>query len=503
MNTDLARSAGESIRISVVVPARNEEQLLPSCLDSLKHQTFSLPYEVIVVDNASRDRTADVAREMGARVVTEPHPGITWARQKGLGAAQGDIVAYVDADSTVEPGWLERIWTAFCRDRRLSAVSGPVFYSQGRTWRGKLYRWTTGITLFGDKTLRFVCRKRGTLWGANFAVWKSALVAAGGFNKNLVFYGEDTEMSLRLRKVGRIHFDRKNTVQTSPRRFERGQVLATSWLILSTFIRLVVTDGRAACPERRGKRPRRFVSVTVSAALLLVGFLGGLTYMAFSPSSQVYGQVYVGGPADREKLIALSFDDGPNEPYTSQVLKILDDNGIKATFFVTGKNAEVFPETVKEIVRRGHILGNHTYSHSYRVPFERFGGIREEVDRTEDIIFGLTGLRTDLFRPPHGLRTPWFIKDIKELNYKVVTWTDMTNDYDLKTSAEEIVRRIISKARPGGIIDLHDGKDLSHGIDRSNMVRALPVIIGRLKNEGYRFVTLPVLLRVAPYKTRA
>jgi chitin deacetylase len=76
----------------------------------------------------------------------------------------------------------------------------------------------------------------------------------------------------------------------------------------------------------------------------------------------------------------------------------------------------------------------------------------------------------------------------------------MTNDYDSKTPADEIVRRIIRKARPGGVIDLHDGKDVVHGIDRSNTVSALPVIIGKLKDQGYRFVTLPELLHVAPYK---
>jgi peptidoglycan/xylan/chitin deacetylase (PgdA/CDA1 family) len=105
-----------------------------------------------------------------------------------------------------------------------------------------------------------------------------------------------------------------------------------------------------------------------------------------------------------------------------------------------------------------------------------------------------------LFRPPHGLRTPWFIRDIKRLNYTVVTWSDMTNDYAAMTTTGEIVSRIVRKARPGCIIDLHDGKDEFHGIDRSNIIQALPTIIERLQDEGYRFVTLPELLHTAPYK---
>jgi chitin deacetylase len=233
---------------------------------------------------------------------------------------------------------------------------------------------------------------------------------------------------------------------------------------------------------------------------IILGLTAGAAYMAVNPSSQVYGKVYVKGFPGEEKAIALSFDDGPNEPYTSEVLKILDENGVKATFFLIGENAEFYSETVKRIVRAGHIIGNHTYSHTYRLPFEGFAAIRKEIDQTEEVLYRLTGLRTDLFRPPHGLRTPWFIKDVKELNYKVITWTDMTNDYNGKTLPEDIVRRILSKAKPGGIIDLHDGKDTVHGVDRSNTVKALPIIIARLKEEGYTFVTLPDLLRIAPYK---
>jgi len=234
--------------------------------------------------------------------------------------------------------------------------------------------------------------------------------------------------------------------------------------------------------------------------LIILGLASGAAYLGVTPSSQLYGKVYTSAPRSGEKVIALTFDDGPNEPYTSRVLEILDESEVKAAFFLIGENAEFYPETVKNIVRAGHVIGNHTYHHTYLLPFEGFPAIQKEIDRTEETLFRLTGLRTDLFRPPHGLRTPWFIADVKKLNYKVITWTDMTNDYDGNTLPGEIVRRIVAKARPGGIIDLHDGRDTQHGVDRSNMVDALPIIIGRLKSEGYKFVTLPDLLRVAPYK---
>jgi peptidoglycan/xylan/chitin deacetylase (PgdA/CDA1 family) len=494
------RDDRRAIKISVVVPALNEEELLPLCLDSLKRQTFGGGLEVIVVDNNSDDRTAGVAREMGARVVFEPHRGITWARQKGLQAARGEIIACVDADSRVEPDWLERIWNSLARDPGSVAVSGMVRFEKGRSWRGNLHRWSTSLTLFGDRALRLIFAKQGTLWGANFAVRRSALLKAGGFNREIRFYGEDTELSLRLRRLGRIAFDKKSVVDSSPRRFEKGRVLQTTWLIASTFIRLVVTDGGSTGREILPKWRPRTVPAAVCVLFVFLSVLSGGIYLAFSPSSMIYGMVYDGAKGCREKIIALSFDDGPNEPSTSRVLKILADHGVKATFFVIGENAETYPDTVKKIVRDGHIIGNHTYTHSYRLPFQGFRRVRESIVRTEDIIFHLTGHRTELFRPPHGLRTPWFIRDVKRLNYKVITWSDMTNDYAAKASSEEIVRKIIHDARPGSVIDLHDGKDEFHGIDRSNMVRALPIIIERLKDKGYRFVTLPELLHTAPYR---
>jgi len=488
------------IKISVIIPALNEEKFLPRCLESLKRQTFGQPYEIIVVDNNSTDATSDVANKMGARVVFEPHRGITWARQKGLEAARGEVIACVDADSWVEPDWLDRIWRTLTQDSRVIAVSGGVLYTKSKKWKGNLHRWSTAAALLGDRSLRFICRKPGTLWGANFAVKKTALVTAGGFNKEIEFYGEDTELSLRLRKVGKILFDKRNVVRTSPRRFENRNVLKTTWFLMSNFIRLVVTDGRTPVESRAAFIPLRKYFWRIVYAASPIVFIGGLVFFAFEPSSHIYGKVYSKGLSPNAKVIALSFDDGPNEPYTSEILRILDENAIKAAFFLIGKNAETYPDTVREILRRGHTIGNHTYSHSFRLPLQRNPLVRKDVGRAEEILFDLTGLHTGLFRPPHGLRTPWFMKDLKKLNYKVITWSDMTDDYNPKKSPNRIAKRIVRHAHPGGIINLHDGKNLVHGIDRSNTVEALPLIIHQIKKMGYEFVTLPDLLHMDAYK---
>ncbi len=501
---DLARASARRedgrVLISVIIPAYNEEMLLPRCLESLKRQSFRGAYEILVVDNNSRDRTSDVAREAGAEVVFEPHPGITWARQKGLETARGEIVACTDADSTVGPRWLETIWDAFARDPAAVAVGGQVSYARGRGFGGNLPYWFGPLVLSSERLLCRIVGRPGGFWGANFAARRSALIRAGGFNRTIDFHGEDAELAARLRPLGRILFDAGNVVRTSPRRYEGRGALRTVWRQLSASARFIVAPGRGGSGRAgRAVRSRRvpFAGLALGAVL---GLAALAVYFAVDPSSQIYGAVIARGAQRQEKVVALSFDDGPDEPYTSEILAILEQNGIKATFFLIGANAEAFPETVAKIARAGHVLANHTYRHTYFLPFRSSGPVRAEVDRTENVIFGLTGRRTCLFRPPHGLRTPWYIHDVKELHYRVVTWTDMTDDYRPGTEPGDIVRRIVAKAVPGGIIDLHDGRDTVHGVDRSNMVKALPAIIARLKEKGYSFETVPELLHVSSYK---
>lgn len=490
----------DSPKISVIIPALNEEKLLPACIQSLKKQNFDQPYEIIVVDNNSDDRTAEIASSTGIKTVFEPHRGITWARQRGLEAARGEIIACVDADTIVAKDWLQKIYEALSKEDGVIAVSGKILYAKSNNWKGRLPRYWVSAARYGDRAIRFLLRKPGSLWGGNFAVRKDALIRAGGFNKNIKFFGEDTELSLRLGKVGKIKFNGKQLAYTSPRRFESQPLLRSVWYYVSNFVSLLIFNRAFDDRKNQALFPFKipFRKILYASSLLFV--MSALIFFAYDPTSQFYGRVYSAGLIRREKVVALSFDDGPNEPYTSEVLKILDENSVKATFFVTGKNAEYYPGTVKEIVRRGHVIANHSYSHSYRLPFETSRKIQQDVTKTENIICGLTGLRTGLFRPPHGLRTPWFLKAVKGLNYNIITWSDMTDDYDPDDSPQEISKDIIKNARPGGIIDLHDGKNLNHGIDRSNMVKALPMIIGQLKKEGYSFVTLPDLLQINSYK---
>ncbi len=233
----------------------------------------------------------------------------------------------------------------------------------------------------------------------------------------------------------------------------------------------------------------------ISWFIALAGLVFLLFYFAITPSSQLYGRVYPRQPLASEDMeVALTFDDGPNEPYTSQILDILSSYDVRATFFLVGENVASYPETACRIVREGHTVGNHSYTHSRTIPFKFGEGLRREVDGTENLIFELTGHRTRFFRPPYCFRTPWLLSYVREKGYITVTWDVTVDDYAAKRKPNEIKRAIVNRVLPGSIILLHDGISTAHGTSRDNMVEALEGIINELLSRGYRFVTLPELL---------
>lgn len=196
-----------------------------------------------------------------------------------------------------------------------------------------------------------------------------------------------------------------------------------------------------------------------------------------------------------QKEIALSFDDGPNEPYTSQILDILKSYNIKATFFLIGKNVEAYPEVVKRIVKKGHSVGNHTYSHP-DLALELKSQIEHQIKKTEEAIFKATGIRPHLFRPPYGLDNPWVFIEAEKMGYLIIKWSVSGGNGGREVESEKISKRVLSRVENGSIILLHDGNRLIKGADRSQVVKALPLIIESLQKEGYQFVTIPELLNL-------
>jgi peptidoglycan/xylan/chitin deacetylase (PgdA/CDA1 family) len=210
------------------------------------------------------------------------------------------------------------------------------------------------------------------------------------------------------------------------------------------------------------------------------------------------GVVYWHGDINQKK-IALTFDDGPNEPYTSQILDILKTYNIKATFFLIGKNVEAYPEVVKRMVKEGHCIGNHTYSHPELV-LKLKSQIRRQIKKAEEVIFKVTGIRPHLFRPPYGLDNPWVFVEAEKMGYLIIKWSVSGGNGGKEISYDKILNNVLSKVENGSIILLHDGNRLIKEADRSQVVRVLPLIIEILENRGYQFVTIPELLGLENYE---
>lgn len=207
-------------RISVVVPARNEEELLPDCLSSLSGQVLET-FEIVVVDSASTDRTGDIARSFGARVIQLEQPGVARARQAGFEAAHGDIIVSTDADAVCSPNWLQQITAPFS-DSDVTAAFGTIELDGNSIWKriGRtLYPWFQAVNMKIGHPL---------FCGPNFAVTKKAFTQVDGFRINGRYPGEaeDVLFAHKLAGIGRrIVFLPDSKVTVSSRRLEKGQGL--------------------------------------------------------------------------------------------------------------------------------------------------------------------------------------------------------------------------------------------------------------------------------------
>jgi len=217
-----------------------------------------------------------------------------------------------------------------------------------------------------------------------------------------------------------------------------------------------------------------------------------MVYEWLTPRSWLYGPVFWHART-AERVVALTFDDGPCHPYTEQLLDVLEHEGIRATFFQVGNNVRREPNLAAEVASR-HVVGNHTFTHPH-LTWSRPHTIREELERGQDAIHDATGELPTLFRVPHGWYGPQTISTAAELGFRCVGWSVMAWDWD-RPPQEKIQRRILRGISPGGITLLHDGQDTDAfpEADRSHTIAAVPYIIEHLGEAGYRFLTLPDLM---------
>lgn len=190
-----------------------------------------------------------------------------------------------------------------------------------------------------------------------------------------------------------------------------------------------------------------------------------------------------------EKVIALTFDDGPHATYTPQILDLLAEYDAQATFFVVGEHAEKFPNLILRQQNEGHEIANHTYTHPYSSTPEE---LENELKKTNEIIFDITGTSSKLYRPVGGSYNELTVDTAMQNGFKVVLWSWHQDTEDWKRpGTNKIVTKVLSGAKPGDIVLFHDA-----GGNRSQTVKALEVILPELKKQGYEFVTVSDLLSI-------
>jgi peptidoglycan-N-acetylglucosamine deacetylase len=213
---------------------------------------------------------------------------------------------------------------------------------------------------------------------------------------------------------------------------------------------------------------------------------GVASYGAIAPESELFGKT-LHRLADPKQL-ALSYDDGPNDPHTLNLLDVLAKHQVKATFFLIGKHVAAKPDIARRIAAAGHVIGNHTYTHP-NLLFCSPQNIRSELSHCEKALSDAVGDHSRLFRPPFGARRPAVLSTARAMGLTPVMWTVTCYDWN-PTTADRVARHAARQISGADIILLHDGGHKAMGADRAHTVAATDGMISRYKSEGYSFVSL-------------
>jgi peptidoglycan/xylan/chitin deacetylase (PgdA/CDA1 family) len=231
------------------------------------------------------------------------------------------------------------------------------------------------------------------------------------------------------------------------------------------------------------------LATAAGAALVSAG------YQSLAPTGQWFGRAFCQGRRG-SKQIAFTFDDGPNDPHTLNLLDILSRHNVHATFFLIGRYVRQRPDIVAEIAKRGHVIGNHTFTHPL-LTFQSASRIRHELLQCSDAIHDAVGAHSNLFRPPWGGRRPAVFRIARQMGLDPVMWN--ITGYDWKAPTPEFIeQKVAPRIRGGDVILLHDGGHLVLGTDRSATVAAVDNLLTRYRSVGYEFVTIPEMMSSLP-----
>ena len=196
-----------------------------------------------------------------------------------------------------------------------------------------------------------------------------------------------------------------------------------------------------------------------------------------------------------EKVVALTFDDGPHPKYTSHILDLLNQYDAKGTFFVVGQLAEKNPEVIARMYEEGHELANHTYTHPSTKSVSK---IKEEIEQTNNVIFSITGFYPNLFRPVEGYYTDEIVQAVVKEGFTIVMWSWHQDTEDWKNPGIYLITsKVLRGIKEGNVVLFHDG-----GGNRSQTVRALEKILPELQKQGYRFITISEMIEIRKNKNK-
>jgi peptidoglycan/xylan/chitin deacetylase (PgdA/CDA1 family) len=227
------------------------------------------------------------------------------------------------------------------------------------------------------------------------------------------------------------------------------------------------------------------------AAAGLVGASCAVGYQSMAPTGQWFGRTFT-GLKPGSKQLALTYDDGPNDPQTFRLLEVLARHNVRATFFLIGRYVNRSPDIARELVRAGHAVGNHTFSHPNLI-FTSALQTKLQLQACDQALTDAVGEHSRLFRPPFGGRRPSTLRIARALGLEPVMWNITGWDWKRKP-AEYVERRVSQQICGGNVILLHDGDHEAFGADRSQTVIATDRLIARYKADGYVFVTVPEMM---------